>query len=61
MSAVRGLALAADIRAEVARVLDQIRYLQTRTDDVSSYALPLARNRLAALMADHRVVAGGAA
>ena len=54
--------LAADIRLEVARALDQIRYLQTRTDDVSAYALPFAKSRLAALIADHRaVVTGGVA
>jgi hypothetical protein len=55
----RRQSLAADIRLEVARVLDQVNYLQTRTDEVSAYALPLAKNRLEALIADHRVVVTG--
>jgi hypothetical protein len=47
----------ADIRAEVARALDQIRWLKGRTDDVSVYALPFAKNHLARLIADHALAA----
>lgn len=53
------MSLAADIRAEVARTLDQIRWLEKRPDEVSVYSLPLARNRLAHLIADHAVAAKG--
>ncbi len=59
MSAAR-LVLAADIRAEVAHALDQVRWLKGRTDEISITSLPLARNRLAQLIADHAVAATGA-
>jgi hypothetical protein len=53
------MSLAASIRSEVAAALAQVRWLKTRTDAVSVHALPFARNRLARLIADHRVAAKG--
>ena len=53
------MSLAASIRQEVARALDQLRWLAARDDALSRHALPFARNRLALLIADHAVVCRG--
>ncbi len=50
---------AANIRHEVARALNQVRWLRTRTEAVSVHSLPYALNRLAGLIADHAVAARG--
>lgn len=55
------MSLAADIRHEVARTKDQLRWLDARATDphISDFVIPLVRNRLAKLIADHAVVARG--
>jgi hypothetical protein len=54
----RSFRLAADIRAEVARTLDQLRWLAANGDRHG--VIPLVRNRLACQIADHALAAKGA-